>query len=211
MRRLIIAALFMALGIMSVLNAQAQESLLPKGPDIMAEKPEGYPVAYFAGGCFWCVESEFRGQAGVLFTRSGYAGGKLENPRYEDTHDGASGHAEAVEVTYNPAKTSYRALVEFFLAKAHDPTQLNRQGPDVGPQYRSALFPLNDEEKKIDEEIIARLTAEKLYDKPIVTTIEPNATFWIAEDYHQQYFEKYYKKNGRDHINVTIKNSQKAP
>ncbi|MCD8562679.1 MAG: peptide-methionine (S)-S-oxide reductase MsrA [Alphaproteobacteria bacterium] len=207
---------FMALGAFTILFAQypwlpqalAGDSLLHKGSDLKTEKPEGYPVAYFAGGCFWCTESEFRGLEGVLFTRAGYAGGTLENPRYEDTHDGKSGHAEAIEVTYAPKKTSYRDLVSFFLTKAHDPTQLNRQGADVGPQYRSALFPMNEEEQKNREEEIARLTAEKLYDKPIVTTIEPNAHFWPAEDYHQQYFEKYYKTNGRDHINVILEKQE---
>jgi methionine-S-sulfoxide reductase len=189
-------------------RALAGESLLKKGPDLEGQKPEGYPTALFAGGCFWCTESDFRSLDGVLYTRVGYTGGTLKNPKYEDTHDGKSGHAEAVEVTYDPKKLSYRDLVAYFLTKAHDPTQLNRQGADVGPQYRSALFPANAEEKKIAQDEIARITAGKLYDKPIGTTIEPRGVFWPAENYHQQYFEKYQKANGVDHINVILRNGE---
>src|SRR5688572_26732943 len=101
---------------------------MAKGADLMDKKPEGYPVAIFAGGCFWCTESEYRRLEGVLFTRVGYIGGHLDNPKYEDTHDSKSGHAEAVEVTYDPKKVSYKKLVQFFMSEAHDPTQLNRQG-----------------------------------------------------------------------------------
>ncbi len=173
--------------------------------DLMPEKPEKYPVATLAGGCFWCTESEFRGLDGVLYTRVGYAGGSLPNPKYEDTHDGTSGHAEAVEVTFDPNKISYRQLLEHFFLKAHDPTQLNRQGPDVGTQYRSTVFFHDDEQKTIAEEMIAALTAEKKFSNPIVTTLEPAATFWEAEGYHQQYYEKYEKANGQPHINDWLK------
>ncbi|MGB4057888.1 MAG: peptide-methionine (S)-S-oxide reductase MsrA [Alphaproteobacteria bacterium] len=172
-----------------------------KGKDLMDTKPEGYPVAVFAGGCFWCTESEYRRLDGVLFTRSGYTGGHIDNPKYEDTHDSKSGHAEAVEVTYDPAKISYRQLVEFFMTQAHDPTQLNRQGPDVGTQYRSAIFFATDEEKQTAQDVIDDLTKAKKYEDPIVTTLEPAATFWEAEEYHQQYYEKYEKKTGQPHIN----------
>lgn len=183
---------------------------MDKGEDLMNSKPDGYPVAQFAGGCFWCVESEFRALDGVLYTRSGYEGGHIDNPRYEDTHDSKSGHAEAVEVTYDPQKVSYRNLVSFFLEKAHDPTQLNRQGPDVGTQYRSAIFYADEEQKKIAEDVIADLTARKVYKKPIVTTLEPASTFWEAEEYHQQYYEKYEEKYGQPHINALLKKSKDA-
>jgi peptide-methionine (S)-S-oxide reductase len=131
----------------------------------------------------------------------GYIGGHIDNPTYDDTHDSKSGHAEAVEVTYDPKKTTYKTLVEFFMKDAHDPTQLNRQGPDVGTQYRSAIFYANDDEKKIAQEVIEELTVAKIYPKPIVTTLEPATTFWEGEDYHQQYYEKYEAKNGQPHIN----------
>lgn len=181
-----------------------------KGADLMQSKPAGYPVAIFAGGCFWCTESEYRAQPGVLFTRVGYIGGHMENPKYEDTHGSKSGHAEAVEVTYDPAKTSYKALVEFFMREAHDPTQLNRQGPDVGTQYRSAIFYADEEQKKIAQDVIDELTAAKVYDKPIVTTLEPAGTFWEGEDYHQQYYEKYEAKTGQPHINDWLKRQKRA-
>ncbi|MCB1591947.1 MAG: peptide-methionine (S)-S-oxide reductase MsrA [Alphaproteobacteria bacterium] len=171
----------------------------------MDKKPENYPVATLAGGCFWCTESEFRGLDGVLYTRVGYIGGHLENPKYEDTHDSKSGHAEAVEVTFDPSKISYRQLLEHFFLKAHDPTQLNRQGPDVGTQYRSAIFYHDAEQKKIAEDLIAELTEKKKFSNPIVTTLEPAGTFWEAEGYHQQYYEKFEKKNGKPHINDWLK------
>ncbi len=178
----------------------ASPAMAANGKDLMETKPEGYPVAIFAGGCFWCTESEYRRLDGVLFTRVGYIGGHMDNPKYEDTHDSKSGHAEAVEVTYDPKKISYRKLVDFFLKEAHDPTELNRQGPDVGTQYRSAIFYANDDEKKIAQDAIDDLTKAKKYDKPIVTTLEQAGTFWLGEDYHQQYFEKYEKKTGQPHI-----------
>lgn len=209
MRGLILSAILMAISFIGVLNAQAQESLLTRGTDIMTEKPSDKPSAIFAGGCFWCMESEFRRLDGVLFTRSGYTGGTLENPSYQDITTGQTGHAEAVEVTYDPAKISYAKLTEFFLTQAHDPTQLNRQGVDVGTQYRSAIFPANAEEKAIAEKVIAAVDAQKRWKTPIVTTIETPSTFWPAEDYHQQYYEKYREENGKDHIRVIMKKAGK--
>lgn len=188
----------------------AEQTFAQKGTDIMDKKPEGYPVATFAGGCFWCTESEYRELPGVLYTRVGYTGGTMENPRYEDTHEGKSGHAEAVEVTFDPAKTSYRKLVEFFMTQAHDPTQLNRQGPDVGTQYRSAIFYHDDEQKKTAEDVIRELTAAKKYAKPIVTEVAQAGTFWEAEDYHQQYNEKYEKKHGQPTMNEWLRRQKKA-
>lgn len=175
----------------------------------MTEKPEGYSTATFAGGCFWCTESEYRTQNGVLFTEVGYMGGETQNPTYEDISTGKTGHAEIVQITYDSEKTSYENLVTFFLTKAHNPTQLNRQGVDVGTQYRSAIFYANDEEKQTAQKVIDRLTNEKHYDKPIVTTLEPLSTFWKGEDYHQQYYEKYEEKTGTPHIRVIQKKIMK--
>jgi peptide-methionine (S)-S-oxide reductase len=202
----IVIAILTGLIIMGNISASAQQ----KGSDLMTEKPAGYPDAIFAGGCFWCTESEYRAQAGVLFTEVGYIGGHIDNPKYDDTHDSKSGHAEAVRVTYDPKKTDYKTLVKFFMTEAHDPTQLNRQGPDVGTQYRSAIFYHSEEEKKIAQEVIDELTAAKRYDKPIVTTLEQATTFWMGEDYHQQYYEKYEAKTGQPHINDWLKR-QKRP
>lgn len=182
------------------------EPLLKQGPDLMEAAPqEPLPQITLAGGCFWCVESEFRGREGVVFTRVGYMGGGMENPTYQDITTGKTGHAEAVEITYDPDKTTYRELVEFFLRKAHDPTQVNRQGVDVGPQYRSAIFYADEEEKQIAQSIIDEINTEGLYDAPIATTLEPLSTFWMGEEYHQQYYEKYREKTGRDHIRVILK------
>ena len=200
-----ILAGFSALVLFQYPSLAGGDTLLEKGDDLMNQAPEGYPKATLAGGCFWCTESEYRALDGVLHTRVGYIGGHLDNPSYEDTHDSKSGHAEAVEITFDPEKISYRELLEFFFTKAHDPTQLNRQGPDVGTQYRSAIFYHDDEQKKIAEDIIKELDASGKFSKPIVTTLEPASTFWQAEDYHQQYYEKYREKTGRDHINVILK------
>lgn len=197
-----LAALFFLQGTgMADKTVSASVSKSGKSDDLMDHKPDGYPVAVFAGGCFWCVESEFRAVNGVLYTRVGYTGGHIDHPRYEDTHNSKSGHAEAVEVTYDPKQVSFKDLVEFFLVRAHDPTQLNRQGPDVGTQYRSAIFYQDAKQKRIAQEVIDDVNARKIYDKPIVTTLEPAATFWQAENYHQQYYEKYEKKYGHPHIN----------
>jgi len=121
---------------------------------IKTEKPDNLPIATFAGGCFWCLESEFRALNGVVFTSSGYSGGHVENPTYQDITTGKSGHAEVTDIYYDPDIISYRELLDFFLKKAHDPTQLNRQGVDKGTQYRSAIFFHNDEQKRIAEEAI---------------------------------------------------------
>ncbi len=199
---------FILIGLVLIFN---NDSLaMKKGDDLMADMPDGYPKAYFAGGCFWCTEYEYRAIDGVLYTRVGYMGGKLENPTYRDITSGKTGHAEVIEVTFNPEKVSYDSLVEYFLTDIHDPTQLNRQGVDVGTQYRSAIFPINEEQETTAKSVIARVEAEKIYSKPIVTTIEPMATFWLAEEYHQQYYDKYKEETGTTHIRVILKNKKKA-
>lgn len=143
-------------------------------------------TAVLGGGCFWCVEAALQQLEGVLTVESGYMGGELENPSYEQVCSGKTGHVEVVRVEFNPALLSYRELLEVFFT-AHDPTTLNRQGNDVGTQYRSVIFVLNGQ-RAVAEQVIAELTAEKVFDAPIVTAIEPARTFWKAERYHQNYF-----------------------
>ena len=144
-------------------------------------------VAVLAGGCFWGVEDILRDVPGVLDTDVGYTGGWLKNPRYEDTHDSRSGHAEAVRVTFDPAVLSYEELLERWFFKLHDPTTLNRQGNDVGTQYRSGIFYADEQQKKIAEAFIAELTKANTFKKPIVTTLEPLKGFYAAEPHHQNY------------------------
>jgi peptide-methionine (S)-S-oxide reductase len=176
---------------------------------IKTEKPDDLPIATFAGGCFWCLESEFRALDGVVFTISGYTGGHVDNPSYQDITTGKTGHAEATDIYYDSNIISYRELVDYFLRKAHDPTQLNHQGVDKGTQYRSAIFYHNEEQKKVAEQAIVSAEADHVWKGKIVTTLEPLATFWPAEDYHQQYYEKYEQANGRPHIRVLLKHKNK--
>lgn len=151
-------------------------------------------TATFAGGCFWGVESAFRQVKGVASTRSGFSGGKVKNPSYKQVTRGNTGHAEAVEVVYNPKEVSYEELLEVFF-KVHDPTQLNRQGPDIGTQYRTAIFTHSPAQAKAAKKKIAEMTGAKKYSRPIVTEVTKFAAFYPAEDYHQQYFEKMAKRH----------------
>jgi len=146
-------------------------------------------ITTLAGGCFWCLEAVFDQLKGVESVKSGYMGGKTANPTYEDVCSGATGHAEVVQVAFNPDEVSYEDLLGVFFT-IHDPTSLNRQGNDVGTQYRSAIFYHSPEQKAAAEAVIARLTKEKLFGKPIVTEVVPAATFHPAEAYHDQYFER---------------------
>lgn len=153
--------------------------------------------AYFAGGCFWGVEYHFQNLTGVISTRVGFMGGDMESPSYEEVCEKGTGHAEAVEITYDPEQISYEFLAKLFF-EIHDPTQLNRQGPDVGDQYRSEVFYTSDEQKQIVEKLIKILEEKGL---KVATKLTPAGTFWKAEDYHQ----KYYQKNGHEpycHIRV---------
>jgi peptide-methionine (S)-S-oxide reductase len=145
--------------------------------------------ATFGAGCFWGVEVTFARLTGVTETAVGYEGGSLEKPTYKDVCTDKTGHAEVVQVTYDPAKISYDQLLETFFA-THDPTQLNRQGPDWGSQYRSVVFYHSPEQQKAALAMKERLGAEGRYAKPIATVVEPATTFWPAEDYHQKYLEK---------------------
>ena len=152
-------------------------------------KKEKLNKAVFAAGCFWGVETAFRNLKGVADVKVGYIGGHTENPTYEDVCRGDTGHAEAVEVVFDPEKISYGDLLDAFW-NLHNPTTLNRQGPDVGEQYRSAIFYLDDEQKKMAEESKKKLNDSKKFEKEIVTEITKAGIFYPAEEYHQQYFAK---------------------
>ena len=144
-------------------------------------------TAVFAGGCFWGVDAVFKHVKGVADVVSGYAGGSAATANYEMVSTGATGHAEAVRVSFDPAQVSYRQLLEVFFSVAHDPTQLNRQGPDVGSQYRSAIFYTSAEHQKIAQSHIDQLTAARIFSSPIVTQVVPLQQFYPAEGYHQNY------------------------
>jgi len=146
-------------------------------------------IATLAGGCFWCLEAVYDRMKGVESVESGYIGGKNPNPTYEAVCTGRTGHAEAAQITFDTNVVSYRELLEVFFA-IHDPTTLNRQGHDVGTQYRSAIFYHSPDQKAVAEDVIAALTKEKVFDDPIITEVVPAATFYVAEDYHQEYFAR---------------------
>ena len=156
------------------------------------EKADGQAsdVAVLAGGCFWGVEDILRRVPGVLDTDVGYTGGWLEDPTYDDTHDSKSGHAEAIRVTFDPAVLSYETLLEQWFFKLHDPTTLNRQGNDVGTQYRSAIFAQSPEQHAAAERVIARVNTSGRWKRPITTSIEPAGIWYSAESYHQDYLRK---------------------
>ena len=147
--------------------------------------------AIFAGGCFWCTEAVFEQLKGVSAVVSGYAGGSPQTANYDDVSSGRTEHAEAIRITYDPAIITYGQLLKVFFTVAHDPTQLNRQGPDHGTQYRSAIFYQDTEEKEVARQYIEQLEAAKIYDKPIVTTLEPLTQFHEAEAYHQDYVQQH--------------------
>jgi peptide-methionine (S)-S-oxide reductase len=146
-------------------------------------------IATLAGGCFWCLEAVYDGMKGVESVVSGYMGGRSPHPTYEQVCGGRTGHAEVVRLTFDPAAVSFKELLEVFFV-IHDPTTLNRQGNDSGTQYRSAIFYHTPEQKSQAEEVIARLTGDKLWSDPIVTEIAPASTFYVAENYHQEYFAR---------------------
>lgn len=153
--------------------------------------PPTTETAVFAGGCFWGVDAVFKHVKGVVQVVSGYAGGKAPTAHYELVSTGETGHAESVEVTYDPAQVSYRQLLQVFFTVAHDPTELNRQGPDMGPQYRSAIFYKSDEQQRAAQAYIAELSRTHLFSKPIVTQVVPLDRFYAAEAYHQNYLAQH--------------------
>lgn len=146
-------------------------------------------VATLGGGCFWCLEAVYDEIEGVISVESGYAGGHKPNPTYEEVCTGRTGHAEVVQIIFDPQVITFRDLLDIFFS-IHDPTTPNRQGADVGPQYRSIILYHNDEQRRIAEETIAELNAAKIWHAPIVTEVKPFTEFWRAEEYHQEYFAK---------------------
>ena len=147
-------------------------------------------VATLAGGCFWCIEAVFQKVDGVENVVAGYTGGATVNPTYQQVCTGKTGHAEAVQVSFNPSKTSYREILEIFFS-IHDPTTMNRQGADTGMQYRSAIFYHNEQQKAVAEELIGELNKAHLWKEPIVTQIVPLDVFYPAEEYHREYFSRH--------------------
>lgn len=148
-------------------------------------------TAYLAGGCFWGMQDLLRKIPGVIETEVGYTGGWLENPKYDDTHDSKSGHAEAVKIVFDPSKLAFEELLSKGFFRMHDPTTLNRQGNDMGTQYRSTIFYVDDTQKAVAEKVKAAVNASGKWKRPVVTTIEPFAKWWPGEDYHQDYLVKH--------------------
>lgn len=150
-------------------------------------KTENLDTATFAGGCFWCIEAIFQQVDGVVTAKSGYTGGEIANPTYREVCSGLTGHAEAIQIVYDPKKVTFAKLLEVFFT-VHNPTSLNRQGADVGTQYRSAIFFHNGDQKKVAETVIAKLNSSGTWSDPIVTEVTAAQPFYVAEDYHQNYF-----------------------
>jgi peptide-methionine (S)-S-oxide reductase len=184
------AAAFGALAIAAFVVAPsraAEDAVVIPAPAADAVPSDGIQTVVVAGGCFWGVQGVFQHTAGVVDAVSGYAGGKKSTAEYPVVSTGTTGHAESVEIKYDPKKISYGKILQIFFSVAHDPTQLNRQGPDSGTQYRSAIFTTNDEQKKVADAYIAQLNAAKVYGQPIVTKVGPLEGFYPAEAYHQNY------------------------
>ena len=187
---LLIASLMLsAAAALSVSRVAADEGIAIPAPAI--DEPAGQAgtteTAVFAGGCFWGVQGVFQHVKGVTGAVSGYAGGKESDAHYRTVGTGQTGHAESVRVTFDPTKISYARLLQIYFSVAHDPTELNRQGPDTGPQYRSAIFPTSNQQAQIAKAYIAQLDAAHVFSGPIATTIEPDRSFYVAEDYHQNF------------------------
>ena len=177
------------------LSACMSSSIAGPLPDPKADMPlateHGKATAVFAGGCFWCTEAVFEELDGVIDAVSGYAGGTKETADYHTVSTGRTGHAESVRVTYDPSQVTYGQLLKVFFAVAHDPTQLNRQGPDTGTQYRSAIFYSNPEQQRVAQAYIAQLKEAKSFGRPIVTEVAPLKAFYPAEAYHQNYLVQH--------------------
>jgi peptide-methionine (S)-S-oxide reductase len=186
-----LAACVILAGAMIVTACKANAA--PKTPvpaakeDVPLASASGKQIAVFAGGCFWGTQAVFERVKGVIKTTAGYSGGSAQTATYDQVTTETTGHAESVEVVYDPSKITYGQLLRIFFSVAHDPTQLNRQGPDVGPSYRSAIFYANDEQKRIATAYIAQLDAAKIFPGKIVTEVTPLKGFYRAEDYHQDY------------------------
>lgn len=169
------------------LAAEETKRVPPSAIDVAMVRDGKLQTAVFAGGCFWGVQGVFQHVAGVASAVSGYTGGSEQNAHYEIVGTGTTGHAESVQVKYDPTKVSYGKLLQIYFSVAHDPTELNYQGPDSGTQYRSAIFPMTDEQARIAKAYIAQLNSAHVFSTPIVTTVEPGRTFYPAENYHQNF------------------------
>jgi peptide-methionine (S)-S-oxide reductase len=167
--------------------SSAEQPVAVPAPTVDETASAPLETAVFAGGCFWGVQGVFQHVEGVKNAVSGYAGGSKKNAEYEKVGSGSTGHAESVKVTYDPSKITYGRLLQIYFSVAHDPTELNRQGPDRGTQYRSAIFPANDEQAKVARAYIDQLNAANTFGKKLATTIEPGKPFYAAEGYHQDY------------------------
>ncbi|KXU38350.1 methionine sulfoxide reductase A [Ventosimonas gracilis] len=187
----VVAATALFVGLSGALPAGAQEGIAIPAPKLDQTDASGLQVAVLAAGCFWGVQGVFQHVEGVENAVSGYAGGDAKTANYRAVVSGRTGHAEAVQVTYDPKVISYGEILQIYFSVAHDPTQLNRQGPDRGTQYRSAIFPQNIEQAQIASAYIDQLNAAKTYRAAIVTTIEVDKPFYVAEDYHQDYMTKH--------------------
>ncbi|KNY10246.1 methionine sulfoxide reductase A [Achromobacter piechaudii] len=185
-----LAAAFGLLG-MGASNAAETAFIIPAPAVDQTPDAAGQEKAVIAGGCFWGVQAVFQHVKGVSNAVSGYAGGQATTANYDTVSNGSSGHAEAVEITYDPKQVTYGQLLQIYFSVAHDPTQLNRQGPDRGTQYRSAVFPANDGQRKVAEAYIAQLNKSGVYSKALATTVEPLKQFYPAEGYHQDYLVKH--------------------
>jgi peptide-methionine (S)-S-oxide reductase len=187
---LLLAGLLTAGGVVATRSTAEEARVIP--PPAVDEQVGGNAseVAVVAGGCFWGVQGVFQHVAGVTSAVSGYAGGDKATAHYEMTSEGNTGHAESVQITFDPRKITYGRILQVYFSVAHDPTELNRQGPDEGTQYRSAIFPANDEQARVAKAYIAELNSAHVFKAPIVTTIEPGKTFYRAEDYHQDFLAK---------------------
>jgi peptide-methionine (S)-S-oxide reductase len=193
-RFLIMILLWGPLALMGHADTRAQQkpsgTLRSSTPPSAAAAPSA-ETAVFAGGCFWGIEGVFEHVKGVTSATSGYAGGSVTSPSYEQVSSGTTGHAEAVRVVYDPSQITYAQLLQVFFSVAHDPTQLNRQGPDVGTQYRSAVFCGNDGQKRTAGAYLAQLSRAKVFARPIVTEVVPLRVFYPAEHYHQDYMARH--------------------
>ena len=169
-------------------SAAAEEAVAIPAPAVDVQPgPRTTEIAVLAGGCFWGVQGVFQHVDGVTRAVSGYAGGEADTANYEMVGQGTTGHAESVEITFDPSKISYGKILQIYFSVAHDPTQFNYQGPDIGPQYRSAIFPTSEEQARVAKAYISQLDQAHIYGDTIVTTIEPSRTFYPAEDYHQDF------------------------
>jgi len=171
----------------AVPSRAAEDAVVIPAPKADVKADDGLQTAVLAGGCFWGVQGVFQHTAGVVNAVSGYAGGSQMTATYEQVSTGSTGHAESVQVKFDPKKISYGKILQIYFSVAHDPTQLNRQGPDHGTQYRSAIFTTSDEQKQVADAYIAQLNAAKVYGSPIVTKVGPLQAFFPAEAYHQDY------------------------